>query len=105
VCSSDLTDGALGYTYEFQARVKDSVLRGQYGSEGRPGYLTLSGTIKPDGSSLMSAHGITGDPKYSVDRVQKDTPYSYHVTARFEESRGTGSRVEVRACTLTFVKQ
>jgi hypothetical protein len=32
-------------------------------------------------------------------------PYSYDVAARFEGSRGTGRRLQLRACTLAFVKQ
>jgi hypothetical protein len=99
------TDGALGYTYRFFAQVKDGFLRGQHGTEGRPGWLTLDGGIQPDGSAQIEARGLTGDPNYSVDRVPKTTPYRYHATARFDGSRGAGSRVETRICNLSFVKQ
>lgn len=99
------TDGALGYTHKFQARVQDGVLRGQRGLEGSPGFLTLSGRINPDGSALLEAYGLTGDPKFAVDRAKDGTPYSFHVTASFEGTHGTGSRVEARVCTLTFDRQ
>lgn len=99
------TDGALAYTYQFKAMVKDSVLHGQYGAEGTPGSLTLRGRIEPDGSATIFAKGLIGDPKYAVDRAPKSSPYSYHVNASFAGAHGSGTRVEARACTLTFDRQ
>ncbi len=98
-------DGALGYTLEFVAQVKDGFLRGDQGTEGSSGWLRLEGPIQPDGSARLDARGITGDPKYNVKAVAKGAPYSYHVAARFLGSSGTGNRLELRACDLRFAKQ
>lgn len=99
------TDGTLGYKLEFVAQVKDGFLRGDQGSEGSLGWLRLQGPIQPDGSAKLDARGITGDPKYNVAGSAKGAPYAYTVAARFEGSRGSGRRLELRACDLRFVKQ
>ena len=98
-------DGALGYKLEFVAQVKDGYLRGIHGTEGTPNSLRIEGQIQSDGSATLDAKGHTGDPKFTVKRMQKGTPYSYHVTARFDGSRGNGSRIEMRPCDLRFVEQ
>ena len=99
------SDGALGYVYELVAQVRDGVLRGEQGTEGSPGSLKLQGEIQPDGSARLDARGLTGDPKYNVKSVSSGFPYSYQVAARFEGSRGTGRRLQLRACDLTFTRQ
>ena len=97
-------DGAFGYTYRFGATVTDGVLHGENGTRGMPSWLALDGRIQPDGTALLSAEGLTGTPEYAVGRVPKMTSYRYRATARFSGTRGTGSRTEVRPCTLDFVK-
>ena len=99
------TDGALGYTLEFVAQVKDGLLRGEKGVDGTAGSLRLEGEIQPEGNAKLYAKGRTGDPKFNVNNVQSGAPYSYDVVARFEGSRGTGRRVQLRTCDLTFAKQ
>jgi class 3 adenylate cyclase len=98
-------DGALGYTAEFPADVKDGTLRGEKGVEDNPGWLTLRGDIQTDGSARLYAKGLTGDPKLSIGKISKGTPYAYQVTAHFDGKHGTGRRLQVRACVLNFVKQ
>ena len=95
----------MGYVYELVAQVKDGYLRGEQGTEGAPGSLKLHGEIQPDGSARLDAKGLTGDPKYNVKGVSSGVPYSYQVAARFEGSRGTGRRLQLRACDLTFTRQ
>ena len=85
--------------------MKDGFLRGIHGTEGIPDSRRIEGQIRPDGSATLDAKGLTGDPKYSVKRTQKGSPYAYHVAAHFEGSRGTGSRIELRPCDLRFEKQ
>jgi hypothetical protein len=97
--------GAEGYVVHFFVEVKDGALHGQRGNEGQPNSLTLVGQILPDGSAAITAHGLTGDPKYAVDREAKGLPFTYRATARFEGSRGTGKRIDLRPCDLSFVKQ
>ncbi len=99
------TDGAFGYTLEFVAQVKDGYLRGEYGAEGAPGSLKLQGQIQPDGQAMLDAKGYTGDRRFNIKAVSSGVPYSYQVAARFDGSRGTGRRVQLRSCELKFAKQ
>jgi hypothetical protein len=32
-------------------------------------------------------------------------PYAYRIHAQFEPARGSGKRIELRACDLTFTRQ
>ncbi len=105
VCLPDPKNAFLGFTWQFAARVKDGVLHGQRGIAGLPASLTLDGPIQPDGSALLSAHGLTGDPFYAVGHVAQGTPFGYHVRAQFVGERGSGTRIELRACNYTFVRQ
>jgi len=105
VVCSPTADGALGFTLEFVAQVKDGFLRGEHAIEGSSGWLRLQGPIQPDGSAKLEARGITGDRKYSINSVAQGTPYKYTVAATFDGSSGSGRRLEKRACDLRFVKQ
>jgi len=98
-------EGASAYKLELVAQVKDDFLRGEYGGEGKPGWLRLQGAIQPDGSATLDAHGLTGDPKYNLKSAAQGIPYAYHVAAHFDANRGTGRRLELRACDLRFAKQ
>ena len=98
-------DGAFGYSYQFTAQVKDGVFHGEYGSADKAPHFSFDGEIKPDGSSIITANGVTGDSKYSVFNVKKSTPVIYHIEAAFSGSRGTGKRIELRECNLTFVRR
>jgi class 3 adenylate cyclase len=103
VACAPQADGSIAYQFDFGAEVKESFLRGERGVQGQPGSLKLQGPIQPDGNATLEAQGMTGDPKFG-GKVQ-GTPYFYHVTAHFDSSRGTGRRVEMRACDLRFAKQ
>ena len=97
--------GAEGYVLHLFAKVKDGALHAQRGNEGQPDSLTLVGKIQPDGNAAISARGMTGDPRHTVNREAKGTPYAWRATALFEGSRGIGKRTELRPCDLSFVKQ
>jgi hypothetical protein len=97
--------GAKGYTYHFLSQVTGGVLHGQYGTPGRTPSLTVEGRINPDGTARLNASGLTGDPDYAVGHVRQGSPVAYHIAARFEGSRGTGSRLETRSCNVSFVRQ
>lgn len=94
-----------GFTQEFLAQVKDGLLQGDHGREGAPGSLRLQGEILADGSAKLDAKGLTGHPRFNIKGVPQGLPYGYQVAARFEGTRGTGRRMQVRPCDLTFVKQ
>jgi hypothetical protein len=98
-------EGASAYKLELVAQVKDNFLRGEEGADGKPGWLRLQGAIQPDGSATLDAHGLTGDPKYNLKSAAQGIPYAYHVAAHFDANRGTGRRLELRACDLRFAKQ
>jgi hypothetical protein len=102
VCPTDNT--ALGYVYHFTALVKNGVLHGEHGIADMPGWVAIDGTIRANGSATLSAKGRTNIPAHSAYQPQRGTPYTYTVEAQFESSRGNGKRVELRACTLSFVK-
>ena len=99
------TDGAFGYSYKFTAHVKDGVFHGEYGTKGIAPFITFDGEINHDGGAIITATGLTGEPKYTVSNIKKGTPYSYHIDASFTGSRGTGKRIENRVCNLTFLKR
>jgi hypothetical protein len=98
-------DGAFGYVIDLVVQVKDGVLRGERGAPGAPNWLRLQGNIQPDGSATIEAKGTTGDPKFLLKGGKQGVPYEYTVLAKFDESRGTGRRIQLRACRLTFAKQ
>ena len=102
-CEPQGTD-ALGYKFDFTAQVKDNFLRGERRAEGNPGWFKLQGPIQPDGSATLDAHGLTDNPKYAHG-VTYGTPYAYHVASQFDSQHGTGRRLEMRACQLSFAKQ
>jgi hypothetical protein len=105
---SDHTEGktvARGYAFQFSAEVKDGVLLGQHKAKGAPGSLTLVGKIQADGAAELKANGVTDEPEFSINNISKGTPYGYRIKARFEDSRGTGSRVDGRACDFSFAKK
>ncbi|MFY9854969.1 MAG: hypothetical protein WAK26_13925 [Terracidiphilus sp.] len=104
--SCDPIRGALGFSYRFPSEVKDSNFRGLHGTEGKPGFLLVEGKIADDGSAELYAKGQTGSKEYVPGRdTPPGTEYGYHITAQFSETKGTGTRVEGRSCTLEFVKQ
>jgi hypothetical protein len=97
-------EAGAGYTIRLDAVVKDGVLEGQWGVAGTPSSLTLKGRIQPDGSAIIDARGVTGDPRFTANRLNKGSQYAYRVDLRFEDSRASGNRTQTRPCTLTFVK-
>ena len=101
----DEKSGARGYKFFFIAEVKEGSLLGKYGNEGEPGSMTLSGPILADGSGLLQAKGITGNPENSMKGEARGTPYSWQLKAQFEGEKGTGQRVRGRRCEAEFYKR
>jgi Caspase domain len=95
---------AAGYSMQFLAEVKNGVLAGQFGSMGQSNSLTLNGRIEPDGKASIDARGMTGDPKYTMNRERQGSPYWYRADVQFDGARGIGKRTQLRPCNLTFVK-
>jgi hypothetical protein len=50
----------------------------------------------------FAARGITRDSKCAINNATTGTPYADRAIARFEGSRGIGSKTDIRPCSLTF---
>lgn len=99
------TVGVKPYSFHFSAQVKGGVLHGQHGTEGVPSWLVIDGKIQADGTALLEANGLTDNPDYALQHVPRKTPYAYRIAARFEGTRGSGSRIENRDCQYNFFKR
>ena len=98
-------DGALPFTNEFTADVKEAMLHGEYGLAGQPNWMSLDGRIQPDGAANLEARGLTGDSSYAINHTARGVPFEHDVTAHFDASRGTGNWVTIRTCDFTFTRQ
>lgn len=98
--------GARGYTLQFPATVQQGTLTGAFQrGNNNNGTLHISGPIQADGSAQFEATGVVGDPQNAARGSGRGTPFRYAVAARFAGNRGTGQRVQTRACDFTFVKR
>jgi DNA-binding SARP family transcriptional activator len=102
ICPPENT--AEGYSYHFPAQVKDGVLHGERGTAGTPGWYTIDGPIRADGTATLNARGLINDPARTSNRLKTGTPYSYTIEARFSGAHASGKRVELRVCTVGFTK-
>ena len=104
--SCEAARGALGYSFRFVSEVKSGNLRGLHGTEGQPSSLMIEGTVAADGSGKLYATGRTGSKEYVPGRdTPRGTEYSYSIDAHFKGTKGTGTRIEGRPCSLQFEKQ
>ena len=89
VCDST-KEGARGYTWRYDATVKDGHLVGQYRSKGQNPSLTLEGQIKPDGTASLSAEGISARfrSQYRLCSAPNPDFVSRHCKVRTNEGRG-----------------
>lgn len=106
VCEDVKDKGGLikGYTNRFFVDVREGRLKGQRGKVGQSDSLTLDGVIQPDGTAEINANGLTGNPDYSVGRVQSSRPFAYHLRGTFSQRSGKATRIELRPCEATFFK-
>jgi hypothetical protein len=102
-CSN--TPGALGYSFQFPSTVKDGVLHGEKGTEGKPGWLQLDGNIRPDGTAKIYAKGLVGAKEFAVGGRPAGTAFGYHIEGKFSDKEGSGKRIEGRPCDVTFAKK
>jgi uncharacterized caspase-like protein len=97
--------GVGGFRMTFIADVKDGVFHSQIGEVGKPSSHTYDGKIKPDGTALISSNFFTGNPNVTAGHPPIGTPGSHVVTAKFEESSGTGTQLGPgRICNYSFAK-
>jgi hypothetical protein len=105
VLSCSNSNGALGYSFEFDSIAKNSALHGEKGAKYQPGWLQLDGNISPDGSASLYVKGRVGAAAFAVGQRPAGTEYGYHIEAKFTNESGTGRRVEGRPCTAVFTKR
>ena len=98
------SDDTPASAFRFMAGVKDGVLHGERAGSGNRGSMVLDGTIQPDGLARLDASGIVNDADEALGQAPRETPYAYHVAARFEGSHGLGARIEGRVCHLNFTR-
>jgi len=96
---------ARGYKRQFPAQVKNGVLQGEIGVAESAGWLRIEGPIDADGSARLDARGRTGEPDFAVQHPPPSSPYSFHIDARFDGARGSGGRLEQRACNFVFERR
>ena len=93
------------YNRYFVATVKDRAFHGEISKLGMPGWLVMDGMIASDGKATLIAKGLTANPATNLAGARPGTPYSFTVTAQFDDSSGSGRRNEDRPCTLTFARR
>jgi hypothetical protein len=98
------SEGALGYTWRYDADVKNGRFVGQYRNKGQVPSMTLDGQIQADGSATLRAQGISADAEHNIKFAPAQTPISFQVVAKFDGNKGNGSRVAGRVCKFTFSK-
>jgi hypothetical protein len=99
-CPNDA--GAMGYSFRFDALVKDGALHAQKGTKGQAGWLEINGKIAPDGVSHLLANGQVGASEYAVGKRPAGSEYAYRIEAKFSGDDGAGKRTEGRPCEITF---
>jgi hypothetical protein len=104
ILSCPNSNGALGYSFEFVSTVKDGVLHGEKGEQGKAGWLSLDGNILDDGSANLYVQGLVGAAPFAVGQRPAGSSYGYHLDSKFSDTSGKGTRVEGRPCSATFAK-
>jgi len=97
-------EGARGYTWRYDATIKNNYFAGQYRNEGQVPSMSLRGTVQPDGTASLIAHGISASSDYNVKFAPPQTPIAFQVVAKFAGAAGTGERTSGRVCKFTFSK-
>ena len=98
-------EGTGSFTLLVDAEVKDGVFSGEKGDKGKPGWYSLTGNVRSDGSIELVARGIVNSSKLAAGNVPVGTEYGYSIAGRLEGSKGTGARQGGRPCSVTFNKQ
>jgi hypothetical protein len=105
IVSCPAAEGAGSFTLLVDADVKGGVFAGEKGDMGKPGWYSLTGKVRSDGTLELVARGIVNSSRLAAGNVPVGTQYGYAITGRLEGSKGTGSRQGGRPCSVTFSKQ
>jgi len=80
----------LGGVRRFRAKIKNGVLHGESGVRDVAKWFQLNGQIAADGTAILRANGLTGDPAYNLGHGPSDKPFEYEVIAQFDGRHGIG---------------
>jgi hypothetical protein len=100
----DQTGFVKGYTYHFTIQIVSGQLDGE-GKSAPPAFIRFTGHVLSDGTLVINANGISGNPEVTVGKVPRGTPYRYTMKGKLDANRGRAERVELRPCTADFVRQ
>jgi hypothetical protein len=98
-------EGAGNFTLLVDADVNGGVFSGEKGDKGKPGWYSLTGNVRSDGTIELVARGIVNSSRLAAGNVPVGTEYGYPITGRLEGSKGNGARQGGRPCNVTFSKQ
>lgn len=98
------TREARAFARALVATVSDGVLHAQDPNPAFP-MIKLDGEIGQSGRAMLNASGLTGPSAFNLGNSKPGTPYFFTVEAQFGKTRGTGKRLEGRACDLTFARR
>ncbi len=93
-----------GYSYQFNGQVMGGVYHGLRGEKGQPSSMVLDGKIESDGAAGFFGEIIVGSSVVGLGAA-RGTPSDFHAIASFQNSKGSGSRIEGRPCTLSFQRE
>ena len=93
-----------GYTYQFTGQMAGGVYHGVRGVKGQPSSMVLDGKIESDGTAAFFGEIIVGSSLVGLGAA-RGTPSDFHAVATFENSSGSGQRIEGRPCRLSFRRQ
>lgn len=95
-----------GYVMRYDIEVKNGSIAGRKPpGPGQADSLSFTGEIRPDGTALIHVSGVAGAVARGKSLATPGALLNYDLTARFVDSRGTGTRVNVRPCDLVFIKR
>jgi hypothetical protein len=105
IVSCPQAEGAGSFTLLVDPEVKGGVFSGEKGAKGKPGWYSLTGKVRSDGTIELIARGIVNSSRLAAGNVPVGTEYGYPITGRLDGSKGTGARQGGRPCSVTFNKQ
>jgi hypothetical protein len=94
----------LGYSYQFNGQVTGGIYHGLRGVKGQPSSMVLDGKIESDGAAAFFGEIVVGSSLVGLGAA-RGTPSDFHAIASFQNSEGSGSRIEGRPCTMSFQRE
>jgi hypothetical protein len=103
--SCKASNGGQPYRVHLPAKVRNGYFHAQRGIKGTADSYDMTGRISADGTAALKVAGLTGPSAYNRNNMQPGAPFSYPLTARFQDTHGTGRRTDgLRECSMVFSK-